>query len=201
MWMVFLNHNFGIRDALCKWVVTETKDPGIKRVSVALSKVTFNNPLKIIFASCTCNFGLCFFGPKGGILPPGNQQCSGTNTELEIEIPPWVFRGFVLLDLVHAQSREQCMISSVISAWSANWSVHNQAGDECMIRQVISVWSASWSVHDHPRDQCMCSHVISVWSASWSVYDQPRDQCLIATLPLHDQSCDQCMVSHGISPW
>ena len=41
------------------------------------------------------------------------------------------------------------MISHVISAWSATWSVHDQAGDECMIRHVISSWSGVWSVHDH----------------------------------------------------
>ena len=33
------------------------------------------------------------------------------------------------------------------------------ASDQCMISRVISAWSATWLVHDHSCDQCMFSHV------------------------------------------
>ena len=86
---------------------------------------------------------------------------------------------------VHDQTRDQCMISHVISVWSSTWSVHDQARDQCMISYVISAWSltwpvygsyviiawtAAWAVHD--------SHVISAWSVTWSVYDHPGDPCM-----------------------
>ena len=45
----------------------------------------------------------------------------------------------------------------------ATWSVHDQSRDQCMISHVISAWSATWSVHDQLRDQCMISHVTSTW--------------------------------------
>ena len=71
------------------------------------------------------------------------------------------------------------MISFVISAWSATWSVHDQSRGQCMIShgirhdsQVTSAWSVRRSVHDQPRDPGMIdmwsvheSYVISAWSA------------------------------------
>ena len=72
------------------------------------------------------------------------------------------------------------MISHVISAWSATWSVHEQARDQWMSSQVNSVWWATWAVHDQSRDTCVISHVISAWWATWSVEDQLRDQCMIS---------------------
>ena len=106
------------------------------------------------------------------------------------------------------------MISHVISAWSATWSVH-----DC---NVISAWSGMWSVYEQPREQCMISHVISAWSDTWSVYEQPRDHCMhmqsghqymratfsvnesqqisawSATWSVHHQARDQCMISFMI---
>ena len=86
---------------------------------------------------------------------------------------------------VHDQSRDQCMINYLNSAWSITWPVHGN--------YVIIAWSATWSVHDShvisawwPRDQCMISHMIRVWSATWSVHDihvisagYPRDHFMI----------------------
>ena len=36
-----------------------------------------------------------------------------------------------------------------------------QSRDQCMISFVISSLTATWSVYDQPRDQCMISHVIT----------------------------------------
>ena len=70
------------------------------------------------------------------------------------------------------------MISNVISAWSATWSVHDQSRDHCMISHVISACSVTGSVQDQPRDQCM----IAKWSlatVTWSIHVQSRDLCMI----------------------
>ena len=72
------------------------------------------------------------------------------------------------------------MISHVISAWSATWSVHDHPRDDCMIRNVISALSATRSVYDQPRDQCMISHVITACKVTWSVYYQLNDHCIIS---------------------
>ena len=45
----------------------------------------------------------------------------------------------------------------------ATWSLHDQSRDLCMNSHVICAWSVTWSVHDQLPDQCMISHVTSAW--------------------------------------
>ena len=114
------------------------------------------------------------------------------------------------------------MISNVISAWSATWSVHDQSRDHCMISHVISARAVTWSVHDQPRDHCM----IAMWSlptVTWSVHGSqvisaryPSDHRMInnmisniqtlitvcsVTWSVSDQPRDQCMISFGSRVW
>ena len=94
-----------------------------------------------------------------------------------------------------------CMLSHVISSWSATWSVYDQPHDQCMRSHVISLWSATCSVHVQSRDQCMISHLISAWSATWSLYDQPHDQCMRShVISLWSATCSE-HDRHVINAW
>ena len=71
---------------------------------------------------------------------------------------------------LYDSKHDQRMIIHMISAIKSRdqymivmWSVHAQSRYQCMISHVISAWSVTWLVYDHPRDQCMGSHVISAW--------------------------------------
>ena len=91
---------------------------------------------------------------------------------------------------VHGQTREQCMISHVISAW--------YPCDQCMINHVISVWSATWTVHAQSRDPGLLSCVISVCSSAWQLPAELHDSCLSSPWQLPPVLRNSCLLIYLI---
>ena len=131
---------------------------------------------------------------------------------------------------VHDQSRDQCIISHVKTAFSVTWSGPTELRDSFLLIFLTTaswvVWLSaqlfdychlssmihhSWGPWLFPEDCVICA-CSALWLlppeahrqwiiATWSAHDQSHDQHHSDTWTLHAQSRDLYMISHVISAW